>query len=200
MVASPEVSRLLVAYESMSGTIDTRIDSRHHEATIGAQTAFFGNVKAMTMVLQDMGNPAIPILVIWPTVVGHEEYRRPQSCTVSRYQQQFEVFLGGLHNEECSFYIPINKNKVAFFRQEQRISGSKEKALKGDCRLFSQLFISCQTRQCDLQEFFRHGNPSSTASLSDGGKLHTCQKSQLTEILQVRMDMPERASEPVREK
>ena len=57
MVADPEVSRLLAAYEAMSGTIDTRIDSRHHEATVGAQTAFFENVKTMTTVLQDMGNP-----------------------------------------------------------------------------------------------------------------------------------------------
>ena len=105
------------------------------------------------------------------------------------------MFLGGLHNEECSFYNPIKKNKVAFFKQEQRVSSSKEKSLKGDCRLFSRLFISCQTRECDLQEFFRHENQSSPASLSDGGKLHTCQKSQLTEILQAQVDIPERAQE-----
>ena len=30
-------------------------------------------------------------------------------------------------------------------------------------------------------------------SLSDGGKLHTCQKSQLTEILQAQVDIPHRA-------
>ena len=65
MVAGPEVSRLLAAYEAMSGTIYTRMDSRHHvmpavhsyEATVGAQTAFFENVKAMTAVLYDMDNP-----------------------------------------------------------------------------------------------------------------------------------------------
>ncbi len=57
MVAGPEMSRLLAAFKYMSGTIYTRIDSRHHEATVGAQTAFFENVKIMTTVLQDMGNP-----------------------------------------------------------------------------------------------------------------------------------------------
>ena len=41
MVAGPEVSRLLAAYEAMSSSIDTRIDRRHHEATVGAQTALF---------------------------------------------------------------------------------------------------------------------------------------------------------------
>ena len=57
VVTVPEVSRLLAAYEAMSGAIDTRIDSRYHEATVGAQTAFFENVNAMTTVLHDMGNP-----------------------------------------------------------------------------------------------------------------------------------------------
>ena len=57
MVAGTDVSRLLAAYEAMSGTIETRIDSRHHEATVGDQAAFFDTVKAMTTVLQGMGNP-----------------------------------------------------------------------------------------------------------------------------------------------
>ena len=50
MVAGPEMRRLLAAHEAMSGTIYTRIDSRYHEATVGAQTAFFENVKIMTTV------------------------------------------------------------------------------------------------------------------------------------------------------
>ena len=38
---------------------------------------------------------------------------------------------------------------MAFFRHKQAASSSKEKVLKDDCQLFSGLFISCQTRQCD---------------------------------------------------
>ena len=84
MVAGQEVCRLLAAYEAMTGTIDTRIDSRHHEATVGAQTAFFENVKAMKLVLQDKDNPFQDESSDLG-VVGHEEYRRPQSCPVSLY-------------------------------------------------------------------------------------------------------------------
>jgi len=83
------------------------------------------------------------------------------------------------------FYQPIRKNKITFFKQEE-ISGaasSKEKTLKEDCHLFSQLYISCQSRQCDLHKFFRNENQSAPASLSDSGKLHTCQKSQLGETV-----------------
>ena len=197
-----EVSRLLAAYEAMSGTIYTRIDSRHHEATVGAQTAFFENVKTMTTVLQDMGNPfqdeSSDLLSLDTKNIADPSLAKLVATHNERGLQQFEVFLGGLHNEECSFYNPIKKNKVAFFKQEQHVSSSKEKAPKGDCRLFSRLFISCQTRQCDLQEFFRHENQSSPASLSDRGKLHTCQISQLTEIVQaqvVEVDMPQRAAD-----
>ena len=32
----------------------------------------------------------------------------------------------------------------------------KEKVLKDDCHLFSKLFKSCQSRECDLKDFFRH--------------------------------------------
>ena len=91
-----------------------------------------------------------------------------------------------------TFYKPIKKNKVAFFKHEQAASSSKEKVLKDNCQLFSRLFISCQTRQCDLQVFFKHENQPTPASLCDSGKLHTCQKSQLIEILQAHVTLPDK--------
>ena len=71
------------------------------------------------------------------------------------------------------------------------VKSSKQNVLKTDCHLFSELFISCQSRECDLKEFFRHENQSHPAALSDGGKLHTCQKSHLTSILQNLVTTPE---------
>ena len=51
--------------------------------------------------------------------------------------------------------------------------------LKEDFRLFSKLFISCQSRECDRQEFFRYEKQSFPAASSVNGKLHTGQKSHL---------------------
>ena len=120
MVTSPEVSRMLAAYEAMSGTIDTRIDSRHHEATVGAHTAFFDNVKATTTVLQDMGNPfhdeTSDLLSLDTKNIADSSIAQLVDTHLQKGLQQFEVFLGGLQNEECSFYNPIKKNKVAFFK------------------------------------------------------------------------------------
>ena len=54
--------------------------------------------------------------------------------------------------------------------------------------MFSRLFVSCQNRQCYLQEFFKHSFP---ASLSKKGKLHSCTKSDLVDVLQAKVTFPE---------
>ena len=54
------------------------------------------------------------------------------------------------------------------------------------------LLSACQIRQCDLQELFKHNTQPTLASLSDSGKLHTCQKSQLTEIRQAQVTLPDK--------
>lgn len=79
--------------------------------------------------------------------------------------------------DDTMFYKPIKKNKIDFFFFCQDQAGpkdTKERVLKDDCRLFSQLFISCQSRECDLLEFMKHENQSFTAALSDNGQLHAC--------------------------
>jgi hypothetical protein len=80
----------------------------------------------------------------------------------------------------------VKKNQT--FEEEQAqfqcvATDTKHKALKEDCNLFSQLFISCQSRQCDLREFFKFENQPFPAALSDNGKLHSCQKSDLVNLL-----------------
>ena len=105
-----------------------------------------------------------------------------------RGKEQFLKFMDALESgDENMFYQPIKKNKLAFFKQGPAASNPKQKTLKEDCRLFSQLFISCQSRKCDLQEFFKHESQPVPAALSDNGKLHSCQKSQLVEILEAQI-------------
>ena len=90
-----------------------------------------------------------------------------------------------MEKNPASFYEPIRKNKADFFREDSASAKpSKQKLLKEDCQLFSKLFISCQSRECDLQEFFQHENQAFPAALSEGGRLYSCQKSQLTSILE----------------
>lgn len=57
--------------------------------------------------------------------------------------------------------------------------------------LFSQLFKSCQARECDLSEFFRHENQSFPAALSDTGNLYPGKKSDLVGILEDIITLPD---------
>ena len=107
---------------------------------------------------------------------------------------RFQEFTKGLESGDMSsFYKPIKQNKLDFFNQKpEPVTGAlKQKVLKDDCRLFSKLFIFCQSRECDLLQFFKHENQSFPAALSDGGKLHSYQKSQLASILERNITCPE---------
>ena len=57
-------------------------------------------------------------------------------------------------------------------------------ALKSDCRLFSRLYISCQTRHGDLYELFSHENHAVQPAVSTGGKLRVGVKSDLLHCLE----------------
>ena len=48
---------------------------------------------------------------------------------------------------------------------------------------FSRLYIACQTRDRNLEDFFRHENQVSPPSLSDDGKLHLSMKSMKSDLL-----------------
>ena len=56
--------------------------------------------------------------------------------------------------------------------------------LKSDCNLLARLYIACQAREGNLQEFFRHENHGSPPALSCAGKMRSGQKSELVQWLE----------------
>jgi hypothetical protein len=151
---------------------------KHHEQSPSVQKAFAEMVKSMSRVLKEMGNPfqeeSSDLLALDTKNIADPTLAELVGTHYDRGRQQFLSFMEGLETEDTSsFYQPIAKNNVAFFKQEKSLGSSKEKELKDDCQLFARLFISCQVRECDLQDFFKHENQASPASLSDGSKLST---------------------------
>ena len=158
MVAGPEVSRLVAGYEAKSGVKDAAFSSKHHEQTKSAQKSFFQKAKALVTVVKEMGNPfqedSADLLVLDTKNIADPALASLVGTHHKRGVEMFQLFMQGLQNEEgdCLCYQPIKKNKVSFFKREQAVSKSnKQKTLSDNCQLFSRLFISCQTRQCDLQ-------------------------------------------------
>ena len=77
----------------------------------------------------------------------------------------------------------IRRNKLKVFNTSTPRSVSKGKqqlaSLRNDVVLFSRLYISCQTRDGNLEEYFRHENQACPPALSDGESLHLGTKSDL---------------------
>ena len=77
----------------------------------------------------------------------------------------------------------IRRNKLKVFNTSSPRSVSKGKqqlaSLRNDVTLFSWLYIGCQTRDGNLEEFFRHENQACPPALSDGESLRLGTKSDL---------------------
>ena len=91
--------------------------------------------------------------------------------------KKYSTFMYSLNNREKSgLYEPLKKNKCALFshkgKQDATSSNSKLDILKNDYNLFSRLLISCQSRNCDLGDFFRHENQKYQPSLSQNDTLN----------------------------
>ncbi|KAJ8378460.1 hypothetical protein AAFF_G00239240 [Aldrovandia affinis] len=162
MIAGPEVSHLVAQYEAACGTKEGTEHTSHHEETERAQRVFFENVEKLSQAMKDMGNPfqeeSRDLLSLDTKDIAHHTAAELIGTHLEKCKVRFQEFMKGLEGEEEStFYEPIKKNRVDFFRQvPASVDSSKQKVLKEDCQLFSKLFISCQSRECDLKEFFRH--------------------------------------------
>ena len=187
MVSGPEVSHLVSQYESTSQVKVDSEDVRHHEQNMKSQKSFSDKVQNLFSVMKDLGNPlqeeSSYLLSLETKTIAHPSAADLIRNHLEKGNAAFIDFFNGL-GDEASFYRPIKKNKTDFFRQQADLGTGKmkEQVLKDDCRLFSQLFISCQSRECDLLQFFKHENQSFPAALSDTGKLHSGQKSHLVNI------------------
>ncbi|QQP38995.1 uncharacterized protein LOC103506659 [Caligus rogercresseyi] len=104
-------------------------------------------------------------------------------------QEQFEAF-----TRECLLDTtkavddPIPRNKLKVFSTSTPRSKSKGQqqliSVKNDHDFFARMYIGCQTRDGNLEDFFRHENQACPPALSDGGNLFTGTKSDLITCLE----------------
>ena len=104
-------------------------------------------------------------------------------------QDQYKLFVTErLERGNLAITNTIKHSKVVLFGTPTEKKGSNKEqkmvALKNDCSLFSRLYIACQAREGNLEEFFRHENQPFPPSLSVSGKLRHGKKSELIDCLQ----------------
>src|SRR6218665_3296471 len=98
----------------------------------------------------------------------------------NRGLEQFTDFT--LHLDH--FYYPILRNNFTLFQTNKSQHKNRDNNLKQDYNLFSNLFISCQTRQVDLDNFFKFENQGNPASLNSDGEIYKTQKAELMQCLE----------------
>jgi len=74
---------------------------------------------------------------------------------------------------ERELFDPIKQNKFCIFNQPVKKKTTSQKdeitTLKKSCQLFSQLYIACQVRDGDIDQFFNHENNNYPPSISKNG-------------------------------
>ena len=167
MITGPEVARVIGEFEKSAIPENRSVDTHHHDQTANVQISFAKDVGSLLTVIQDMGNP-FDFLdtkeIADPAVV--KTVRSAKSVG----QDQFEAFTKEcLIDQTKSIYDTIHRNKLPLFSTPApKASKGKQQlnSLKCDVELFSRLYIGCQTRDGNLDDFFRHENQACPPSLS----------------------------------
>ena len=197
IVAGPEIARITTEFEEQAiKQQDSAGDTRHHhhDQQPAVQAVFLKEVKALVTVMEEMGNPFLEhsqdLLVIdtrdiMDTQVA-ETVRRIETLGKEQYTKFVTERLERCTTPALTETIP--KNKLPLFSRPPLKIKSKQKeqlaALKSDCGLFSRMYISCQTRDGDIDNFFSHENHAAPPALSTGGKMRLGVKADLLSCLE----------------
>ena len=196
MVAGPEMARVIGEFEGSVESIKQKQskgpDVKHHEQVRSVQETFAKEVKSLCHTIEEMGSPfdeQTGDLLVLDTkdIVGNDvisSVRNIQNLGKEEYNTFEET---RLVKRTKSLFSPLKRNKVPLFSRPQAVTPSREKqeiaSLKKTCELFSRLYVSCQARDGNIEEFFRHENQSYPPSLSRFGELRSGTKADLLECL-----------------
>ena len=191
MIAGPELSRLIREFEQqIPGAHDSQSD--HHDQILSVQKAFKSQVQALVTSFEELGNPfqedsgfliALDSKNIMPQPVIDTVYKVKEIG-----QDQFKTFVEErIVTQSKPVSEPIKRNNLARFSspgpKAKNIPKTGIAALKNDCSLFSRLYIACQSRDGDLENFFKHENQPWPPSLFKLGELRTGKKADIIRCL-----------------
>jgi hypothetical protein len=193
MVSGPEMARVIAEFQATAETRMKKTEFKHHEQTKHAQIAFARDVKALTGVMGEMGNPfsddSKDLLVLDSRDLADPAVINTLRQIEKLGQEQYDTYVNErLVNQTKPITDPIKRNNLPLFSRPPVREKSKTQlqvsSLKNDCSLFSRLFIASQIRDGDLDEFFAHENQACPPALSHMGKMRLGTKSDLVGCLE----------------
>ena len=189
MVAGPELARMVEEFEEVISTSESR---NHHENNPAIQSAFAKDVVNLVSSFEELGSPfkeaGEDLIALHTKDVMNEEVVRTVRTVRQLGEQQFKAFLKERLEDKTKLLTDaLKKNNLPTFNIQEKKVLSKDKAkitvLKEDCALFSRLYIACQNREGDLEDFFKFENQPWLPSLSQMGQLRGGTKADLVKCL-----------------
>lgn len=191
MVSGPEIARIVQEFET-SATTSNDQNLKHHEQTYSQQMAFKNDLQSVISSFEDLGNPFMEddeeLVALDTKDVMSDEVVQTVKNVINIGQEQYKSYVDTrLIKRSTAITTPLKKNNLRLFgsqEKDQPKHKTKLAELKNDCALFSRLYIACQSRDGNLEDFFRHENQPWPPSIADMGELRKGQKADLVKCLE----------------
>ncbi len=193
MVSGPEMAGFINDFETSVNHSQVTTDTRHHEQRPGVQKAFLQDVMSLKATFDEYGNPFLEssgdLLVLDTRDIVDETVVDAVNKVQELGLEQYKTFVKERLVERTKpLHDSIKKNMLCLFRTPKRRQKTKAQEvmaeMKSDRNLFSRLYVACQVRDGNLDEFFSYENQPCPPSLSDGGKLRLGTKSDIVHCLE----------------
>jgi hypothetical protein len=174
IIAGPEIARMIKEFENSVQSSRAKDNLLHHEQQPGVQASFRDDVASLISTFEELGNPfeeeSEDLLVLDSKDIVNKEVVKSVNDALAIRKEQYKTFVKErFETRKIPINEPIKKNKLPLFSTPKAKSQSKQAAklaiLKTDCALFSRLYIACQIRDGNLEDFFKHENQTWPPSL-----------------------------------
>ena len=174
MVAGPELSRMIQEFEGSNNQTE---ENDHHEQKSGIQKAL--RRTEYTIFIQELGNP-FPRGRRKPdgdSYLGYYGWYGGKNCSQC-YKNWWETV-----QLVCQWAVCHKLSRRIIFPLSRRRKGrpwkTKVEVLRDDCVLFLRLYIACQIRDGNTEDFFKYENQPWPPPLSQLCQLRGGQKADL---------------------
>ena len=188
MIAGPEIARVIEEFHAQQNHCKGKVTTLHHDQIPSVQSAYAKDVRSLVSVIEDLGNTfqeeSTDLLVLDSKEIADQSAVKCIHNAQRIGQDQFQTF-----TKECLVKRSkpiddvLHRNRLKLFGSTAKKNSNKGKqlltSLKCNTGLFARLYIGCQNRDGNLEEFFRHENQAYPPSLSDDSTLHLGTKSDL---------------------
>ena len=172
MVAGPEIARAVRDCER-TYEVGRPDETRHHEQVPSVQKTFARDVKSLIGVTEEMGNPfckdSADLLVLDTKEIVPKCVVEAVSGAKIKGQSMYNNYVKERLNKRSKpITYTIQRCNLPLFgtpeRRTSRKTGNQVADLKSDRRLFSRLYIACQAREGNHEQFFKHKHNSSACA------------------------------------